>query len=50
MGLRGHKISAGTGGRTVRFLVARIGSMHVALFAHWVRASLRLPKQGPRDS
>ena len=46
MGLRGHKISAGTGGRTVRFLVARIGSMHVALFAHWVRGIITPAEAG----
>ena len=46
MGLRGHKISVGTDGRPVRFLVARIGSMHVALFAHWVRGIITPAEAG----
>ena len=46
MGLRGHKISAEQGGRTVRFLGACIGSMHVALCAHWVRGIISPAEAG----
>ncbi len=46
MGLRGHKITAGSGGQTVSFLVVRIGSTQVALPAQWVRGIITLIEAG----
>lgn len=46
MGLRGHKTAAASGGQTVRFLVALVGSTHLAFPAHWVRGIITLAEAG----
>jgi hypothetical protein len=49
MGLRGHKTAAAVGGQGVRFLVALIGSSHIAFPAHWVRGIITLSEAGPHE-
>lgn len=49
MGLRGHKITATSGGQTVRFLVALVGSTYVAFPAHWVRGIITLAEAGAEE-
>ncbi|MEK6802048.1 MAG: hypothetical protein AABZ34_05190 [Nitrospirota bacterium] len=48
MGLRGHKTAVVSSGLAVRFLVALMGSTHVAFPSRWVRGIV-IPAEGGQD-
>ncbi|MCS6264234.1 MAG: hypothetical protein H8K11_10800 [Nitrospira sp.] len=48
MGLRGHKTAVVSSGLAVRFLVALMGSAHMAFPSHWVRGIVT-PVEGGKD-